>query len=214
MEVNMKIIDRNKDFYDYMQGIYFDASNTFARRGSHIISKEMLLRPFGMLEAEIYYLHIQINYLNYIIKAIGSSFSYGCKNQIYSANDSNFQLVTFWKDYETKNLVKVDFFKIPEYNEKYFEKSPISILKETKMYQLHSKRFNWDGFDINEKNFPIFKDSGLVKFFDAREIYFAIDDYLSSQKTKNERIESINITDKEKIINHGFNISYSFRNKK
>ena len=82
------------------------------------------------------------------------------------------------------------------------------------MYQLHSKRFNWDGFDINEKNFPIFKDSGLVKFFDAREVYFAIDDYLSSQKTKNERIESINITDKEKIINHGFNISYSFRNKK
>lgn len=210
----MKIIDKNKDFYDYMQGIYFDDSNTFDRRGSHIITKEMLLEPFGNLETEIYYLHIQINYLNYIIKAVGNDFSYGCKGQVYSAKDLTFKLVTLWKSYKTENLIKLDFFQVPKYNEKHFESDPVSFLKETKTYQIHSNQCHWNGFDINEKNFPIFKESGLVKFFDAQEVYFAIDNWFSGQKTKNERTESNNITDKEKIINHGFDTIYSFRNKK
>ena len=210
----MKIIDKNKDFYDYMQGIYPDNSNTFDRRGSHILTKEMFLEPFSSLETEIYYLHVQINYLNYIIKAVGNDFSYGCKGRVYSAKDLEYQLVTFWKNYNTENLIKIDFFQVPKYNEKYFEKNPISILKETKTYQLRSRQWYWNGFDIDEKNFPIFKESGLVKFFDPQEVYYAIDNWLSSQKTKNERTESVNITDKEKIINHGFDTSYSFRSKK
>lgn len=38
----MRIIDKNSDFYDYFQNIYYDNSLTFDRRSSFILTKEMI----------------------------------------------------------------------------------------------------------------------------------------------------------------------------
>ena len=38
----MRIIDKNKDFYDYLQGIYPDRLLVFDRTGSFVLTKQAL----------------------------------------------------------------------------------------------------------------------------------------------------------------------------
>ena len=48
----MKIIDKNKDFYDYLQDVYKDDRYTFDRRDSYVVSRHEILSflppPRGM----------------------------------------------------------------------------------------------------------------------------------------------------------------------
>lgn len=64
-----------------------------------------------------------------------------------------------------------------------------------------------------EKHIPLLKSSGIPKVVDPLNIYLAIEEYFSAEKTSSERTESVGITDKEKIENHGFDVSSSFRGK-
>ncbi len=45
------------------------------------------------------------------------------------------------------------------------------------------------------------------------DIYLAFDEYFSLEKQAQERTESVGITDKERIENHGFDVKTSFRGK-
>lgn len=60
---------------------------------------------------------------------------------------------------------------------------------------------------------PILNSSGLVGGIAPLEIYLSIEEYLSFEKTASERTESIGLTDKERIENHGFDVKRSFRGK-
>jgi hypothetical protein len=45
------------------------------------------------------------------------------------------------------------------------------------------------------------------------DIYNAFEEYFSLERTSTERTESVGLTDKEKITNHGFDTKISFRGK-
>ena len=48
---------------------------------------------------------------------------------------------------------------------------------------------------------------------DPLAVYLAIEEFFSKEKTAAERIESVGLTDKERIENHGFDAKTSFRGK-
>lgn len=60
---------------------------------------------------------------------------------------------------------------------------------------------------------PILSSSGLVGGIAPLEMYLSIEEYLSFEKTASERTESVGLTDKERIENHGFDVKHSFRGK-
>ena len=60
---------------------------------------------------------------------------------------------------------------------------------------------------------PILRDSGLAGILDPIEVYNAIEEYFSLNKTLTERADAIGTTDKDKIVNHGFDVKQSFRGK-
>lgn len=64
-----------------------------------------------------------------------------------------------------------------------------------------------------EKHIPILKECGIVKYINPQDIYLAFEEYFLAEKTASERTESVGITDKEKIENHGFDTKTSFRGK-
>lgn len=53
----------------------------------------------------------------------------------------------------------------------------------------------------------------MAKCIDPLEIYLSLEEYFLLEKSSLERVSSINITDKEKIENHGFDVKTSFRGK-
>lgn len=64
-----------------------------------------------------------------------------------------------------------------------------------------------------EKHIPILKACGLANLIDSHEMYLALEEYFSMEKSSAERTESAGLTDNEKIGNHGFDLKSSFRGK-
>lgn len=63
------------------------------------------------------------------------------------------------------------------------------------------------------KHIPILIASGFANFIDPLDMYLSIEQYFSFEKQSTERTESIGLTDREKIENHGFDVRKSFRGK-
>jgi hypothetical protein len=71
------------------------------------------------------------------------------------------------------------------------------------------------GDDVTvEKHIPLLKASGLASEIDPLDIFTSLEEYFSLEKQSKERTESIDITDKEKAENHGFDSKVSFRKEK
>ena len=69
------------------------------------------------------------------------------------------------------------------------------------------------GYKTIEKHIPILRETGVANVIDPMSLYMAIEEFFSHEKTASERTESIGLTDKEKIENHGFSAKTSFRGK-
>jgi len=65
----------------------------------------------------------------------------------------------------------------------------------------------WRPFEIGH---PVFSGTGLAKLFDARDVYVALDQYLSS--LRNDVSVDIRMTDRERAETKGFVHPTSFRN--
>ena len=63
------------------------------------------------------------------------------------------------------------------------------------------------------RNIPILKACGIASCVNPEDIYHSIEEYFSLEKQSQERTESVGITDKERIENHGFDVKTSFRGK-
>jgi hypothetical protein len=55
---------------------------------------------------------------------------------------------------------------------------------------------------------------GIQEIIPAQDVYQSLEEYFSLEQQSAERRESVGLTDKDKIINHGFDITTSFRTKK
>lgn len=64
-----------------------------------------------------------------------------------------------------------------------------------------------------EKTIPLLIASGYKDCIDPLDIYNSFEEYFSLEMSSTERTESVGLTDKEKITNHGFDVKSSFRGK-
>lgn len=204
----MQILDKNKDFYDFYQNIYIDKTYTFDRRKSVYFHKEDWNEIFYNNERNYIYYVLQVGYSRYLYKITYLGVSTGW---IIRLDNYKVELVKYWKNYD--NLVDFEF-GIAEELENYgyknyhpsYEKQSIDSLYNTNLKKayLYTSR-------LKDRSYPILCESGIASCTDSHQLYMDIEEWLSAQKERELRTESKDITDKQKIINHGFDTRESFR---
>lgn len=205
----MRIIDNKHDFYDYLQ----DSTDTivFDRRNSYMLSKTDISRHFDFVRYDR-----KAKYRFLLIQA-------GVTYWLFLIRIEDFYIIPIctWKNYNKPNrLIALDIitFRLSYY------------LKDNDDYSLDKIKRNTDklisAIDNNEistvnvityphyNQIPIFASCGFGSYIDATEMFCAIEEYFSIEKTKSETTVAKGTTDKDKITTHGFDVKTSFRSNK
>lgn len=238
----MRIIDKNKDFYDYLQGIYPDRLLVFDRTGSFVLTKQALcgcIPEYARRPGCFVLLQVCNTFWLYYARRVQKNDVLVLERQEY-----NFELVASWKNYnKQRQLLKLDLidfsardvfpnrwaFWMYEDNDKmaaalasvdFAEKKDLLMAAvDTDNYRVlesvnrYDTRTGWCGNLRTKYRIPILDSSGLVGGIAPLEMYLSIEEYLSFEKTASERTESVGLTDRERIENHGFDVKHSFRGK-
>lgn len=237
----MRILDKNTDFYDFYQNIYRDMTYTFDRTASFFITKDWICdditHKYSMRYGNVP--HIGDVFLSLVqvcndFWLIALEISEIKKNQysfMLEVSDVSFHLISHFKDYEKeRKLISVDIIKkkfLPHYSHAVkvpktladcFANADNLIMLVKKDYFESRNHFGPvvkkypDGSE-KEKTIPLLIASGYKDCIDPLDIYNAFEEYFSLEKSSTERTESVGLTDKEKITNHGFDVKSSFRGK-
>lgn len=233
----MRIIDKQVDFYDYVQGICSDHSVVFDRTDSFILSKKVMCdfitwSPFRQHDDTFLLLQV-CNTLWLFCLHVTKYDEYG------HPADYTICLISKWKNYTLKRVLirlsEICFSRhmSSEIGIFYRDKSSHGFICDIARAQEKSSmliqavdsgdvkfvseldrcRVEIAGNQYEWRHIPIIKQSGMAPFIDPLEIFLAIDEYFCLEKQAVERTESQGITDKEKVINHGFDVKTSFRGK-
>lgn len=202
----MRIIDKNQDYYDFYQRIYPDAYLVFDRRGSVIVNSDL------------------IRDMQCRAQSFNVSFYYENDSWIlYFILESGYDRWVFYIEYTYRDGYSMETEDIDVLHFKDYKGEPkelsLSVMKIPWMHIRDEQDIvriveNGDFTRFWEIKKPILKDCEFAGLVDAFDLYNSIEEFLSFVKTKSERTESIGITDKEKIVNHGFDTKKSFRGKK
>lgn len=229
----MRILDKNTDFYDYLQNVYIDKSVTFDRTDSYLLTKDMLCRKLSDREDEPDFVLLQVcnTFWLFYLEVTEREYGWG-RAKKYSVH-----LLYHWRNYAKKReLIKLDviefdyavFSRLIRYDKKLrrnkCEKDKIlqsagTLSREidTGNYEVDweaNKDVVWKGYvRCVETRTPLLKACGLAEFIDPLDIYLAIEEYFSLEKQSAERTESVGLTDRDRIESHGFDIKSSFRGK-
>ncbi|CCY69045.1 putative uncharacterized protein [Clostridium sp. CAG:678] len=234
----MRIIDKNTDFYDYLQNVYRDGSLTFDRTNSFILSKEMVCDSLEVHSRHHYFWWDKEKYhdYNFLLLQVCNTFwlfLIEVTKLSESGRPTNFaaELLYSWKNYDKERvLIKLNIITFPGLRWRYggwknwlYNRDKIlnrindiveavnqSDYDVTGFRTLNSCYVSYGGKKV-EKDIPLLKASGLAQIINPLDIYLAFEEYFSLEKTATERIYSKGITDKEKILNHGFDLKTSFR---
>ena len=231
----MKIIDKNTDFYDYLQNVYRDDNLTLDRTDSFLLTKDDF--RCGLLHRSYYrevdeknpvyrFVLLQIGYTYWLFCAEITKIDIGNKVKEYSID-----LLSTWKNYnKSRCLIRLENIEFPlkilygknalKLSKEYLTKRTPVLAQAIDMGEYQTQHnycrnttFKSVGLHTlrTEKHIPLLKACGLSNLLDPLEVYLAFEEYLSSEKTSSERTTSVGLTDKEKIENHGFDLKTSFR---
>ena len=230
----MRIIDKNTDFYDYLQNIYRDNSLTFDRTDSFVLTKDILCdhlyTAWRWKNKDTHrFLLLQICNTFWLFLIEITAFDSCCKPISY-----NIKVLTTWKNYDKNRvLIQLDVieFGLCEYllgtyydcqwrydEQKIMNNIPMLINRiDTNDFRVRSsinKHTVYHGDKVAvEKHIPLFKACGIANCVDPLSVYLSLDEYFSLEKQSQERTSSTGLTNKEKIENHGFSTKTSFRGK-
>ena len=225
----MRIIDKIADYYDYLQ----DPTDklVFDRRGSFLLTKEMfckkirLIRYFG--ESKYRFVLLQCGATFWLFLVTITEW-----DAEHNPTDYNIELLSTWKDYDKKReLLKLDLISIHRIygmrdwktREFDYEKilARVSDIKNEiihKNYDVENnigsyiKVTSSKGGSVEEKqHIPILRACGVGNLIEPIEMFCAIEEYFSLEKTASERTEPVGSTNDDKIIMHGFDTKTSFR---
>lgn len=204
----MQILDKNKDFYDFYQNIYIDKTYTFDRRKSVYFHKEDWNEFFYNNERNYIYYVLQVGYSRYLYKITYLGVSTGW---IMHLDNYKVELVKYWKNYD--NLVDFEFGIAEELESYGYKNYHLSYEKQSidSLYNTNLKKAYLYASRLKGKSYPILCESGIASCTDSHQLYMDIEEWLSAQKERELRTESKDITDKQKIVNHGFDTRESFR---
>lgn len=237
----MKIIDKQHDFYDYLQNIYRDPSITFDRTDSFLLTREIMCDYIN--DTQHFYVNGPKNDSRFVKLQVCNTF-WLFFIKITSFNDYgrpksyDAELLSTWHNYDAKRaLIKIEFIdsnwalkyklttlsklsKNREYDIDKIRKNIPDLIKaiNNNDYRListvNSQSVNCgDDKGWEYRHIPLLKASGLSKEIDPLQIFLSLEEYFSLEKQSLERTESIGLTDNEKIENHGFDTKTSFRGK-
>lgn len=210
----MYILDKNKDYYDYVSGLYgIDKSIVYDRRGSTIVSNSTLIMLGYHTEAwnrasdKANCVIIEIGYTQYLIQYYDLVFK----------KTPNYETVVV--SFKSKLL---ETYK----NNKHFYDKEVSIVpcrlpwrwrserhlhhtKEDKeeQYRDYFELTKYEDFIISN---PIVNATVIPSHIPAFDAWKEISTFISSKK--NDRNVDIENSDVAKLENHGFDKKSSFRN--
>jgi hypothetical protein len=227
----MYIVDKHKDYYDYVSHVYgVDKDTTFDRRGSCELSLNELIRK--VLDVKRYYYDNR----RFILEA-------GFTQYLFAFTDVKRKPVNnpsaMWEEVKYvprkgNNIISSEYIYDGElklehvYNaNEHLGKKELSIFIEWihPMYYYHNDLIHRKGFDCDSlKNIitipddlydrycielPILKNLKIPDFINAEDIWKSLSSYISSKY--NDKTIEIKLTDEEKAVNHGFDKRESFR---
>jgi len=219
----MRIIDKNTDYYDYYQNILKDDTFTFDRRDSYNLTKEEFCRHFYAVDykvlhpaktvIKVHLLMLQICNTFWLIKLTPTKI----EGNIDTMLDYDLQVLCKIENYDRPRVllelsainIKDQYFRYDTPDSKLIESFTLAL--QTNTLEKH-KPFK-DNDTKETRTIPILKNIGLPAIIDPKEIYLALEQYFSLEKTASERTESVGLTNNEKIENHGFDTKISFRGK-
>lgn len=224
----MRIIDKNTDFYDYLQNIYIDKTITFDRTDSYLLTKEIMCDNMKYMSdpGDIVFLLMQVCNKFWLFRITVTEVINWRTPKKYKI-----ELISSWDNYDKKReLIQLAFirFGISIYRSALDTSKLHTSEAFTRSYVLVNA-INTNDYDAYDnitahafynngtktvKHIPILKACGIADFINPLEIYLAFEEYFMLEKLSSERTESVGLTDKEKIGNHGFDIKSSFRNIK
>ena len=238
----MRIIDKNTDFYDYLQNVYHDNSIVFDRNDSFLLTKEMVCHylgkrsvNFALYDHDIILLQVCNTFWLFLTKLTEISDHDTPFGPYKMPTNYDIELLATWKNYDKKReLIKLDIISLnfnvgiylkSRYGFVYkFDREKIIDRIDTIIQAINTNDYRvfqnmnyyqmeyGDGTTV-EKHIPLLKACGIANIVDPLDIYLSLEEYFSVEKTVSERTESVGITDKEKIENHGFDTKTSFRGK-
>lgn len=239
----MRIIGKNTDFYDYLQGIYPDDSVMFDRTGAFALTKDDVcssLYASGLQASDLALALLQVcnRFWLFIVEVTeDTQESRWCKYADDKPTKYSVEQVVTWTNYDKpRTLMRLNFIRFSFDIFRYISEHPSrfqplklnreKILERTETLikavdtdnytvcdTLIPNRFIEYGKVIGEKPVALLKASGFSVCMNPLDIYLAFDEYFSLEKSSSERTSTLDITDKEKVVNHGFDIKQSFRGK-
>ena len=204
----MRIIDKNKDYYDYLQ--CYEDDVVYDRENSYILTNEDicgLWLGYNKRSTDEIHLLLQIGYSNWLM--VAKVISYNNTNGFLNVEKYSLELVEYWKNYQNNNPLKFGSIE-SKYSIEYF----------------FSKKFNLNAklsYDVKHNNYTyrklfnekipnlIFRETKIPSVVKAEDLYNAFDEYFHHLK---DDIDCEKMTDEEKIESHGFDKKTSFRNIK
>lgn len=219
----MRIIDSNKDYYDFYQNVYRDDTLVFDRRDSYNLTKDEFKGNFYYEDTKrhLYWggdnnsrdkdVVLQICNTFWLFDlTITNTDDYG------KCTDYELKLVCSWKDYSVKSeLIKLSYIKFwytADTTDKKIEAIRIRDYRSECVFnEFTITKSNGASFSRDEKHIPILQNIGIASLVAPIDIYLALEEYFSTQKASIERTESVGLTNDEKVTNHGFDLKRSFR---
>lgn len=229
----MRIIDGNKDYYDYLQNIWRDDTVTFDRRDSYDLSKEEFAGAFTdeswkWSEHERRYRRDDTRQKHVLLQVCNRFWLFDllitktgdrgiCLDYDLSLNES-------WQDYaRPAELIRLSAIRYPWRYAWYYRSDPDSGFAEMarrgeykteKVFdEFVRSKSKGDGYAEDVRHIPILKNIGIPSEVPAEEIFLALEEYFLTQKRNAERTESEGLTDLDRVTNHGFDAKTSFRGK-
>lgn len=229
----MRIIDKNTDFYDYLQNVYPDSSTTFDRTDSFVVTKSIMCENLYSYRWER-----TKNKHRFVLLQVCNTFwlfllEITAFDEYERASNYKIELLKTWKNYnKPRRLISLDVISfvwnvnqlISVYRgewklnkESIYKRLPALIQAidtnniEVRNSINHYSYFKGDYKTRVEKHIPLLIACGIGNCIEPLDIYLSFEEYFSLEKQSHERTSSIGLTDKEKIENHGFDTKVSFR---
>jgi hypothetical protein len=238
----MRIIDKNTDYYDYLQYIYPDDTFTFDRTDSYELTKD-IVRSYLTIRARGQYgirPREKTTPYEFLTMQIGSTFwlfliavQAEWKNGAVIVEDYSITLLKSWKNYDKpRELIKLSLiefgwkYHIPQRLGIFFNDYEYDAIINSLDVLVHAvdtndfsrekvidKQIVYNGNTLVEKHIPLLKSCGISLLVMPEDIYNAFDEYFSMEKTAAESTVAEGTTNNDKIKNHGFDTKISFRGK-
>lgn len=224
----MKIKSRFKDYYDYVAHLYGggDERITYVREplpdDKLVVTVNSRVSFYGpnLNEIKTDVKFLVVNGLVYTL--VATTDDKGLRGPYKLFTEKNFGseiqglMIKYRYGYQSEKIIKW---------EKYFGveeplATAISQSIQTPVFIVESFDYDWSVRSpttkiIIDKNIPILQEYGINHYIQPEQLYQDIAYYVSNKMVTSPDLEvHDNMTDKEKIVQHGFDLKQSFRHRK